>query len=52
MNSHRYVQVVDKPTFPFVGSLLDQVYVKKNLGNNTETEVIFVYNISGAKSAM
>jgi tartrate dehydratase alpha subunit/fumarate hydratase class I-like protein len=43
MNSHGYIQVVDKSTFLSAGSLLDQVYVKENLRNNTENAVISVY---------
>ncbi len=43
MNFRGYIQVVDKPTFLSAGSLLNQVYVKKNLHNNTENAVISVY---------
>ena len=43
MNSHGYVQIVDKPTFISAGSLLDQVYVKQSLRNNTRIEVTSVY---------
>ena len=43
MSSHGYIQIVDKPTFISAASLLDQVYVKQSLRNNTRIEVTSVY---------
>ena len=43
MNSHGYIQIIDKATFISSESLLDQVFAKKSLCNNMESKVIPVY---------
>lgn len=43
MNSHGYIQIVDKSTFISSGSLLDQVFVKQSLCDKVQNKVISVY---------